>query len=264
VEIEMKTEIMTITPDLAQKFLASNNENRPIKKWWVTALSGAMRRGEWKLSHQGIAIGQDGRLLDGQHRLLAVVSCGIPVLMSVTTGVDCDSFISMDVGVKRTVSDSTGLDSGVASVSRAIAMYCYGGTITTAQAYKIAKCGVEEEALSLLATCGTAARVFSSTGFRAAAITLCLDGHNREYIHSQYRALVLQNYSDMSPSVMAASKAATLGTIRTSDPFGVFCYGLKCFDDKNIGMHKLQMTTQFRDYAREYLRRVILTRTGEL
>ena len=111
----MKTEIMTITPDLAQKFLASNNENRPIKKWWVTALSGAMRRGEWKLSHQGIAIGQDGRLLDGQHRLLAVVSCGIPVLMSVTTGVDCDSFISMDVGVKRTVSDSTGLDSGVAS-----------------------------------------------------------------------------------------------------------------------------------------------------
>jgi len=143
----MKTEIMTITPDLAQKFLASNNENRPIKKWWVTALSGAMRRGEWKLSHQGIAIGQDGRLLDGQHRLLAVVSCGIPVLMSVTTGVDCDSFISMDVGVKRTVSDSTGLDSGVASVSRAIAMYCYGGTITTAQAYKVAKCGVEEEAM---------------------------------------------------------------------------------------------------------------------
>lgn len=43
-----------------------------------------MREGHWDTTHQGIAIATDGTLVDGQHRLMAVVESGVTVRMNVT------------------------------------------------------------------------------------------------------------------------------------------------------------------------------------
>ena len=73
----MKISIMQITPDLAAEFLKRNTSNRAIKKSKIKKYADDLRRGNWKLTHQGVAISPSGRLLDGQHRLSAIVQSGI-------------------------------------------------------------------------------------------------------------------------------------------------------------------------------------------
>lgn len=76
-----------ITPELAKEMLKCNLCNRVISKSCVNKYSELMKKGEWYLSHQGIAFADtdDGKevLVDGQHRLAAVIHAGIPVKFTV-------------------------------------------------------------------------------------------------------------------------------------------------------------------------------------
>lgn len=103
----MKSVLIEITPSQAAALLAKNTPlNRKVRKTHVEALTGAIRRGEWRVTHQGIALAPDGSLLDGQHRLHAIIAAGIPVTMLVSFDVPADSFAVMDgESVPRSVSD---------------------------------------------------------------------------------------------------------------------------------------------------------------
>lgn len=94
-EHNIRTRVLEITPAWAERKLAELQHlvedgtfrNRPINKSMVDSYASDMARGRWGLSHQGIAFDEDGRLIDGQHRLWAVIRASIPVIMTVTTGV---------------------------------------------------------------------------------------------------------------------------------------------------------------------------------
>ena len=102
---DMETKIVTITPDEARKFLANNPSNRHISENEVAKLAADMKEGRWMVTHQGIAISKTGRLLDGQHRLTAVIKAGIPVQMMVTFDVDEDAVEAIDRGRRRSIAD---------------------------------------------------------------------------------------------------------------------------------------------------------------
>ena len=72
---EIESKILTISPKLAQKILHNYNYgNRPISQSTVTHYARQMELGRWMLSPQPIVfLRKKGRLLDGQHRLQAVV-----------------------------------------------------------------------------------------------------------------------------------------------------------------------------------------------
>jgi hypothetical protein len=70
--------IETITPKQAQVILAHNDRNRSLASSRVTVYSGAMLAGEWRMNGETIKFNGDGTLLDGQHRLAAVVRSGQP------------------------------------------------------------------------------------------------------------------------------------------------------------------------------------------
>lgn len=76
-----------ITPEMAQEMLEFNTCNRPLSKTTVAKYASMMRQGEWYLSHQAIAFteGENRRLIlvDGQHRLAAVIQSGQTVKFSV-------------------------------------------------------------------------------------------------------------------------------------------------------------------------------------
>lgn len=103
----MKTTIETITPSQAAKWLEAkvNHDNRPIRQSQVEYLSREILSGKWQTTHQGIAFAKGGRLLDGQHRLAAIVLAGKAAQIQVTTGADEDTFAVLDCGVKRTHPD---------------------------------------------------------------------------------------------------------------------------------------------------------------
>lgn len=102
---DMETKVVTITPDEARKFLANNPSNRHISENEVAKLAADMKEGRWMITHQGIAISKTGRLLDGQHRLTAVIKAGIPVRMMVTFNVDEDAVEAIDRGRRRSIAD---------------------------------------------------------------------------------------------------------------------------------------------------------------
>ena len=102
----MKIEIVTMTPEWALDILTSKNtKNRSLRSSAVQKYAYAIRTGQWELTPQGIAIGQDGVLLDGQHRLAAIVEAGQPVPVLMATDCDPSMFSVLDTGLARRASD---------------------------------------------------------------------------------------------------------------------------------------------------------------
>lgn len=78
-QIEWK--FMLVTAAMALQWLTKNNANRKLRLMRVCTLGSTMSRGKWKETHQGIAIGADGAVIDGQHRLTAIANTGVAVHM---------------------------------------------------------------------------------------------------------------------------------------------------------------------------------------
>lgn len=96
-----------VTPELARKWLSVNGLNRPLSKKLVDLYASVMKRGAWKFTGETIVFGDDGRLLDGQHRLSAIVESGVPARMAVIGGVHDpeDVFKTMGSGKPRSNPD---------------------------------------------------------------------------------------------------------------------------------------------------------------
>lgn len=105
-----RADVITVTPALAKEWLDRNVHNRPIRKNKVVNYARDMRAGNWALNGEAVKFAVDGVLLDGQHRLHAVVAADVPVQMLVVSGLANDTQTTMDSGVKRTTGDALGLD----------------------------------------------------------------------------------------------------------------------------------------------------------
>ena len=101
----MESNIENITPEIAKEYLKHNIKNRKVKPKTVEAYARDIIRGKFATTHQGIAFDENGDLLDGQHRLLAIVMSDRPVTMMVTRGMPRDTICSVDRGITRSVRD---------------------------------------------------------------------------------------------------------------------------------------------------------------
>jgi hypothetical protein len=98
-------EFVLVTPAIAERWLATNDHNRSLNRDQVTRLAQDMLDGHWMFDSTTIKFGDDGRLLDGQHRLNAIVKSEIPQLMLVARGIVPRTQDVMDTGRKRTAGD---------------------------------------------------------------------------------------------------------------------------------------------------------------
>ncbi|MFE4537826.1 hypothetical protein ACFRKB_22525 [Streptomyces scopuliridis] len=98
--------IVKVTPEIAETFLSRASVNRRLNTGHVRALADTILRGEWKLTHQGIAFDKAGALLDGQHRLQAIIEANTPVEMVVFDGLSKDVFSVLDTGRRRSAADT--------------------------------------------------------------------------------------------------------------------------------------------------------------
>lgn len=99
----MKTELVDVSPALAQTWLNKNHsENRVINPVRVIQYARMMSESAWLPTGESIKFDTLDRLMDGQHRLLAVIKAGITVPMFVTTGLDPAVFHVIDHGFART------------------------------------------------------------------------------------------------------------------------------------------------------------------
>lgn len=117
----VKIEKRTIGPAEAKKLLEKNNINRPLSEKYVNFYYQQMVAGEWLETGDTLKIAGDNTLLDGQHRLSAVIKYGKPMTFQVATGVDPNSFLVLDTGKARSAADVA-----------AIQGYGYATTLTAA------------------------------------------------------------------------------------------------------------------------------------
>ena len=83
----MKLQVVRVTPEIAARWLKNNGKNRNLSAVHAKRLAAVMAAGNWSLNGQTISFDDQGRLLDGQHRLTAVVLSGVSVDMAVATEV---------------------------------------------------------------------------------------------------------------------------------------------------------------------------------
>ena len=113
---------MDVTPELAMRWLKNNFRNRPVSDDVVSAYARDMMNGVWQPTHQGIAFNDRDELIDGQHRLLAVVKSRKTIRMMVTFGlpskIEGSQMTTMDCvdrGRTRTVADQLKIQHGLAN-----------------------------------------------------------------------------------------------------------------------------------------------------
>ena len=102
IETEITVEQLTITPEIAREMLTHNTMNRNIDRRRVEKYARDMKSGRWNLNGSTIVIAEDGTLLDGQNRLLAVIDANIDVDFLVVRNVDKDCIDTLDTGLTRT------------------------------------------------------------------------------------------------------------------------------------------------------------------
>lgn len=103
-------EVVTITPQSATNWLRANKRNRPVRRSHVTFLASEILAGNWQVNGQAIVISPDENVLDGQHRLLAIIQAGQQIQTLVVYGIAEDAFKTIDTGAVRSASDAVCLE----------------------------------------------------------------------------------------------------------------------------------------------------------
>jgi hypothetical protein len=99
VKIEM------VTPRRAKEWLQGNVDNRKLRETRVVFLAGLLTQNEWELTGDAIVFDDKGILINGQHRLSAVVVAGKSAQFLVLRGVPSQAQEVMDQGLSRNLGD---------------------------------------------------------------------------------------------------------------------------------------------------------------
>jgi hypothetical protein len=94
-----------VTPAYARQLLERNTHNRNVRSRHVLAMADDMRRGEFDDNGETVKIAVDGTIIDGQHRLLAIIESGVAQRMLIVSGLPMMAQETIDVGAKRTFGD---------------------------------------------------------------------------------------------------------------------------------------------------------------
>lgn len=102
---EPRNEIIDVTPPLASQWLENNEGNRRLNWNYIAQLARDMKTGRFVCTHQGIAFDTQGRLIDGQHRLWAVLEAEVTVRMRVFFNEPPENLLHIDGNCPRQMAD---------------------------------------------------------------------------------------------------------------------------------------------------------------
>lgn len=104
----MKVEIKTITPEIALEMLKCNIRNRRLDANIVLSYADMMIKGKWKPNGDAIRFSNSRVLLDGQHRLSAIVKSRKPQNIIIVSELEDEVFGTIDQQKTRTAGDILG------------------------------------------------------------------------------------------------------------------------------------------------------------
>lgn len=109
-----------VTVKMAKEWLATNEDNRNLREGKVAQLTTDMLNDEFLYTGEPIQFDDSvpPKLINGQHRLHAIVRSGKPQRMLVVTGIPRQNRKAMDQGTRRSVADNLRMDEGIVNSHR--------------------------------------------------------------------------------------------------------------------------------------------------
>ena len=262
-ESKMTSSVVMVDPVLASQWLAKNvGNNRKMRPWTVEVYADTMRRGEWQLTHQGVAFDSDGNLIDGQHRLSAIVEARVPVLMVVTFNAPPVSFAALDCGIKRSISDRLAMDprlgAALASAEELCGSQRLSRTASHIQSMRESAFGAAVHGI-LDASNKTSKRLMSSTWVLIPAAVAVVEGEDLEWVCEQRRVLIAQDEERETPVASAfrrrfqerRAKATPIGNL------DIVACALRVFERRSSEMKMFKLFSGWEDATHARVRAAV-------
>lgn len=99
------TQVMEVDADMAREWLESMAPNRKVSRVNLENLVRAMEEDRWHTDGSPIKFNTKGQLIDGQHRLYAIIHTNKPQTFLVVWGVDDQAMTTLDTGKTRNRGD---------------------------------------------------------------------------------------------------------------------------------------------------------------
>ena len=104
--------MVLVTPEIAMEWLRYNDGNRRIQQSHVDAIARDITSGYWMVNAQPICFTTDpdnprpdvvARLLNGQHRLYAIIKAATPIEIPIAYNIPEEAFATFDTHAKRSI-----------------------------------------------------------------------------------------------------------------------------------------------------------------
>lgn len=236
--------------------LSRSANPRKLSKKQVAHFAHHIKNRTFEVTHQGIALDENGKLVDGQHRLTAIVNTGVEVQMLVTRGIPLKAVMVVDRGMKRDSAAVLGCDKRIAIVinlaARIAADYPNQPLESDLQKFKNLLIGDTE---LLINSYGRSQSRLTSAPVKLGAV-LNMDQHP-DFVCQQYKAFCSGDFPTQTKPVQWLYKRITGD--RIADMPMILAYSLRAFNPsnkdaqsvyvKNVGLHMLEIRKLLRSRA---------------
>lgn len=257
----MKIELKLITPQIALQYLEKNNNIRTPDLHRVTRLANSIKRGEWVTTHQGIAFNILGQLVDGQHRLLAIVEANRSVEMWVATGIEIEAIAEMDRNTPRNNATLLGITQRFSEIVTHISRLLYGQVPTRCNLQAVYQV-IEPSIVRLYEKTTSMRKGLTTSPVKAAFVTAYLMKPD-EYTLDLYRKLVLLNVCNIeeltqTPASIRALYQRLSGSIneenkRVINTYQSFAYTLNAVNNPLLKrIHNVDVEQTHKDVRQFY------------
>ncbi len=103
---EPTTEKTLVTPEIAHTMMGKNVDNRNVRQGEVNQIARDIVAGKWIFNGDSVKFDYNDNLIDGQHRLLAVIKAKKAVWMNVTRNLEPEAKAVTDTGARRSMADT--------------------------------------------------------------------------------------------------------------------------------------------------------------
>jgi hypothetical protein len=262
---EEDVSIMLVTPEMAQEWLGLNVSNRTVRNAHVDYISRSIESDNFMVTTNGVGFDTTGKLVDGQHRLIAIASSGKAVRMAVFKNLNSKAFVHIDTGISKNVSDRLNISNTLGKAANKIFIL----NDTHAK-----KKGTPDEIIHIVekikpyhdTLIERSSRYFGKAGIRVACmVQMALNPSDSDEIARVFNNLVC---GKVTTPISAAWIAQSIqGVTSGDDDNDVLCKAMFVFNPKNFSCKSIRFTVEKRAALMNELRgaiRMMISGGGDL
>jgi len=242
---------MHISPKIAQEFLTINDLNRKIRNHHVLHLSLQMELSRWIQLPHHVICSEFGLIVDGQHRLKAIIESGLAQTMVFVTAKNyLEIFDVLDQGKTRSNADILDMDNPIVTPIQYLLRCCGVAKPVPADIKEISGTHLMTSAAYIQNEIKPKSKLVKSAPFRAAFCVATALGANFTKASEAYDALgnyKVQNYTPLMSDMLSQFQDGFQNQSGRTLDNEHFMRGMFMFLNLNKSTFKCRITKKFKE-----------------